>query len=228
MNKDLCQHFHQGWSCSPALALILDNSFLPKYLWCLLSFCPSGGIQRELVWVILGPLRKSAWDSDSTPLTQPQCLLVYSQKFWDFSSWHWTPCLGPRMGLGPLIPLVRYHSWFLSATHGYRTACSISPPILLVSIWPFLYIFSYRISIELDFRCSEWWLFCSLHCNFDVLVGGLGYSFTYTAILTKTILSIIFWGENYIRTYILPWIQQYFTWFYILLVTPMIFDFMYI
>ena len=56
---------------------------------------------------------------------------------------------GPSVGLGLLTPhgeptQSRYASPVLTVTVGVGPACSLSPPLLPVSIWLLLYILSYR------------------------------------------------------------------------------------
>ena len=98
--------------------------FLPLCPWCLLNFCPSAGAQREWVHVsaCVGPLRRTAWNSRSFCLPQPQSSLFFTARsYGDSTSWHWRPGLGSlRWGWDP--SLLIYPSQFLLATHGCRTS----------------------------------------------------------------------------------------------------------
>ena len=62
-DNGFCLYVCLGESWPPAPALTLQ--FLPVCHWCLSSYYPGAGVQRELVWVspCVGFLKGTAWDS---------------------------------------------------------------------------------------------------------------------------------------------------------------------
>lgn len=97
----------------------------------------------ERVRLCLGPLREMCGFSGSfDPPRQPESLLIFTVLFrGNTFSWDWNPGLGRScVGLGPHIPsggrlqLLNHH------TQVWGPACFASLPLLLVSMWHFLYI----------------------------------------------------------------------------------------
>ena len=133
---------------------------LPICLWCLSSCCPSTGAQSEWVSVSLcGPSKRNTWDSRSLPLPQWQIPLFFTaRRYGDFSSWHWNPGLGSLVwGWDPPFLKGDHCSQDLSPdfylSHSMGAAHSASLPLLSVSMWLLLYIFSSGTFIQPDFRC---------------------------------------------------------------------------
>ena len=98
-----------------------------------------------------------------------------SQKFWGLLLLALEPWVGePGMGLGSPgssrgSSETKIFPQFLSTTHGCGTSLfHISAPSI-VSVWLLLYIFSYRIFVQLDM------VVLSDSCNFDMVVGGFKY-----------------------------------------------------
>ena len=143
-NNGPCQQFSLGESCFSS-SHPDANSFLSICPWCLLSYCPSTGPQSKQVWVSLctGPLRGMRGNLVALHLTQPWSPRVYTSRcYGDFSAWH------RNSGLGVLL-------W--SQDHSFHFASLL---LLPVCMWFFLYMISYRTSVQLESGTSEWWLFC--------------------------------------------------------------------
>ena len=96
------------------------------------------------------------------------------------------------------LPIFNYH----------RGGCGTSPvclPLLPVSMWLLVYILSYRTSVHLDFRHSEWWLFCSLVVILMWLWEVPSNVFTYVALLPGTLFTYIY---NHVYSVFFPLIFQ--------------------
>ena len=79
-------------------------------------------------WVYCGPLKGRLLGIPQFLLLPQPPLGFTARSNEDLSSWHWNPRLGCLVwGWDPSLP--RYHSQFLSTTHGCWTSCSTSPCI---------------------------------------------------------------------------------------------------
>ena len=76
-------------------------------------------------------------------------------------------------------------------TCGYETNLFCASSLLPVSMWLFLYIPSYRTSVQLDSGSSEYWLDSSLVVILICFGEVLHTTFTYTATLMKLLMDFI-------------------------------------
>ena len=146
----------------PTLPTLLSRRKLPLLLsfWCLSSYWPSAGTQREWVQVSLcvGPFKRTPGTPEELHLTQPPSMMVFTAKFWGIFFLALCPWAGdPGVRLKPLAPQVGllqviYSSRFLSTTCGCGTSPSVPLPFLLVSMWLILCFLGCKTSVQLDFR----------------------------------------------------------------------------
>ena len=136
----------------PALALKPDDSVPP----CM-SLAPS--LSESVSKFMCGLFKRNAEDSSSPPAhSAATCAGFHSQKLWGLLSLALRPWAGePCVGLGSLTPQEgtsqpHYPLDFYQSHVGVGPACSLSLPLLPVSVCFFLYILSYRTSVQLDFR----------------------------------------------------------------------------
>ena len=116
---------------------------------------------------------------------------LHSQKFWRLlfpALEYWGG--GPGKGLGLLIPQRDLCSQdnrpnFYLPHVGVGPACSVSLPLLPVSVWFLFYILSYRTSVQLYFRHFEL-LFFHLVVILRWLWEVPSALFTYSPILTRS------------------------------------------
>ena len=104
-------------------------------------------------------LKKNTWDSSSSPSHSsaiPACF--HSQKLWGLLFLALEPWAGEcNLRLGPVTlqegpPQMKYSSLFLNAHLGVGPVCSVTLPLLPVSIWLLLYTLSFRSFVQLNFR----------------------------------------------------------------------------
>ena len=177
----VCTHFCQGESCpsSPCLKPVNSIPSCMSLMWHL-TFCFSGGDQKNRVWVstCTGPLRGTPGTLEAHHLTQPQSPLIFTARSYrHFYFWHWNFILGvwcvggiswPSIGtFADEITLLIFNCHWLCKI---SLACISVPPTSLNVVS--FYILSYRNFVHLDFRQFSVLVVPQFSNNFDVAVRG--------------------------------------------------------
>lgn len=179
---------------------------------------------------VCGPFQKMSLFPVAFHLTQMVRITTdfYSQICRDSSSRCWNPGLrSPGVDLGPLTPpgflCSRDISLNAQLPHAdARPAWFASLFLLPVLWWPFLYLFSYRTSIQLVFRWFSRLIVLLLSCNFNVvMVEGKHdiYLLCHLAQKPKILNVFIFWPRystskkflNYQEMYKICWHRVFVT-----------------
>ena len=147
----------------PVLTLIANNSVLPCMSLVTFKLLPQCWSSE---WVSLSnsmcePFNRNIWGSRSLCLIQPQSLLVLTARSCGASPPSTT--LGWEFWCGAKSPLVFKQGSLLFKRNSKQcgTSPSVSLALLPVSLW-LPYTLSFRTHVQLRFRYSILWSFCSL------------------------------------------------------------------